>query len=263
MLRFGTFLAPSVYQAYEFIAGYVGKHLGEPTALSVGRSLDQFDGGELDVAFICGLPYVYLTRRPEPPVELLAAPVLTGDRYAAAPVYFSDVIVHRDSGLDSFDDLRGKRWAYNEPMSHSGYNVVRNKLIEMRETNGFFADVVEAGWHQAAVRMVADRSIDASAIDSQVLQIEIRNNPRLASELRVIDELGPSTIQPVVASASLPDAARKDIAAVLFQMSDDPEAEAFLRRAFFRKFVPVEDSDYDDIRRMLGAAEDARFMEIK
>jgi phosphonate transport system substrate-binding protein len=263
MLKFGTFLAPSVYQVYEFIASYIGRELGEQTTLSVGRSLDQFDNGDIDVGFVCGLPYVYLTRREEPSVELIAAPVLAGERYASAPVYFSDVIVHRESGLQSFADLRKKRWAYNEPMSHSGYNVVRNKLIEMGETSGYFGDVVAAGWHQTAVRMVADRSIDASAIDSQVLEIELRNNPRLNSELKVIDALGPSTIQPVVAAARMSDELRSDIAEIMFRMGEDPDAAKVLRRAFFSRFVPIEDADYDVIRRMLRAAEDAEFMEIK
>jgi phosphonate transport system substrate-binding protein len=263
VLRFGTFLAPSVYPVYEFIAEYVGRSLGRPAELRVGRSLDQFESGEIDVGFICGLPYVYLTRKEEPPVELVAAPVLSGDRYEGAPVYFSDVIVHRDSGLESFGDLRSRSWAYNEPMSHSGYNVVRNKLIELGETSGYFGDVVAAGWHQTAVRMVAEGAVDASAIDSQVLEIELRNNPRLKSELRVIDVLGPSTIQPVVASSRLTEAERSDIAAILMGMAEDSAAAAVIDRAFFSKFVAIDDASYDDIRRMLAAAEDAEFMEIK
>jgi phosphonate transport system substrate-binding protein len=59
-----------------------------------------------------GLPaansYVQLARRNRPPIELPGAPVLQGERYGGRPIYFSDVLVHRDSPFCSFADLRGR-----------------------------------------------------------------------------------------------------------------------------------------------------------
>ena len=81
-LRFATFLAPSLWPVYQSIADYVGQQLGCPTTLVVGESFTAFAEGQADVGFICGLPYVQLTRLPPGPVELLAAPVLQGARYA-------------------------------------------------------------------------------------------------------------------------------------------------------------------------------------
>ena len=177
--------------------------LGSGAELVVGASFDQFDNGDIDAGFICGLPYVQLARQVPAPVELLAAPVLSGSRYAGRPIYFSDVIVRRDSPMRTFADLRGRSWAYNDPDSHSGYNLTRHHLLTMGETRGFFGRVVEAGFHQRAMRMVAGGEVDAAAIDSQVLAIELRDHPELADELRVIEVLGPSTIQPVVAARHL------------------------------------------------------------
>jgi phosphonate transport system substrate-binding protein len=65
--------------------------------------------------------------------------------------------------------------------------------------------VVEAGFHQRAIRLVAAAKVDAAAIDSQVLAIERRDHPQLADRLRIIDTFGPSTIQPVVAASRLPE----------------------------------------------------------
>jgi ABC-type phosphate/phosphonate transport system substrate-binding protein len=58
-------------------------------------------------------------------VELLAAPVMAGTRYAGRPVYFSDIVVHRDSAARSFADLRGARWAYNEHRESAGRVLLR------------------------------------------------------------------------------------------------------------------------------------------
>ena len=124
------------------------------------------------------------------------------------------MIVHRDSDIRSFADLRGRSWAYNEPLSHSGYGITRYQLVTMSETEGFFGEVIEAGFHETAIRMVRDRVVDAAAIDSQVLAIEMRDHPDLAESLLVIAALGPSTIQPVAVSKRFPpdfQAAVRDI----------------------------------------------------
>jgi len=262
-LRFATFLAPNMLPVYQFVAGYVGEKLGCRTELAVGTSFDQFESGQADVGFICGLPYVQLTRHDPPPVELLAAPVLQGERYRGQPVYFSDVIVRRDSPFQKFADLRGHSWSYNDPDSHSGYNVTRYHLVRMGETQGFFGQVVQAGWHQKSIQLVIEGTVDASAIDSQVLAIELREHPEWASELRVIDSLGPSSIQPVVAARQLPPPIRTEVRRALLAIGDDPHAAVALARGFVQGFAPVTDSTYDDIRKMLAEAEAAEFMVLR
>jgi hypothetical protein len=57
---------------------------------------------------------------------------------------------------------------------------VRERLVERPrpspETSGFFGEVVEAGFHETSIRMVAAGDVDASAIDSQVLAIAMRDD---------------------------------------------------------------------------------------
>jgi ABC-type phosphate/phosphonate transport system substrate-binding protein len=191
-------------------------------------------------------------------MEVLAAPVLCGARYAGRPIYFSDVVVRSDSPYQHFADLRGALWAYNEPFSHSGYLVVWHHLLSLGEGANFFGRMVEAGFHSEALRMVADGTVDAAAIDSQVLAIELRDNPDLAKCLRKIGNIGPSTIQPVVASTSrLSVPERRTIQAALLAVGDDPGARPVLDAALVERFVAVDGDSYDDIRRMLGRVREA------
>jgi phosphonate transport system substrate-binding protein len=251
-----------MFAVYGFITRYIGDKLGCLTELVVGSSYDRLTE-DAEVAFVCGLPYVELLRRQGPCLEPLAAPLLQGQRYGGKPVYYSDVIVHQDSPFQSFADLRGRSWAYNETCSHSGYGVTRYRLVQMGETNGYFGKVVEAGWHERSIRMVAAGAVDASAIDSHVFALALRDHPEIASCLRVIDTFGPSTIQPVVAVRRLPARLRADLRAVLPEMADDPVARDRLRRGLVERFVPISDASYDDIRAMLAAAEAAAFLTIK
>jgi hypothetical protein len=45
---------------------------------------------------------------------------------------------------------------------------------------GFLGRVVETGYHQRAIRLVQAGVMDAAAIDSQVLAVELRDHPDLA-----------------------------------------------------------------------------------
>jgi phosphonate transport system substrate-binding protein len=255
-LRFATFLAPNMLPVYRFLADRIADRLGRPVELVVGRSFDQFERGKADLGVICGLPYVWLAARRPPPVEPLAAPVLAGDRYAGRPVYYSDVIVRRDSPISCLEELRGYSWAYNEPASHSGHTVTLYSLVRMGAEPGFFARVVEAGFHQRAIRLVAGGAVDAAAIDSQVLAIELRDHPQLAG-LRVVGSFGPSTIQPVVAASRLPERLKDQVREFLVRLGDDPTARPVLDHGLIRRFSPVDDAAYDDIRAMLATVEAA------
>jgi phosphonate transport system substrate-binding protein len=256
-LRFATFLAPNMLPVYRFLADQIAHRLGRPVQLVVGRSFDQFEQGEADFAVICGLPYVWLADRRPPPVEPLAAPVLAGARYGGRPVYFSDVIVHHDSPISCLEELRGCSWAYNEPASHSGHTVTLYSLVQRGIRPGFLGRVVEAGFHQRAIRLVATGAVDAAAIDSQVLAIERRDHPQLAGRLRIIDTFGPSTIQPVVAASRLPEPLKNGVRKLLVGLGDDASARSVLDHGFIQGFTAIDDAAYNDIRAMLAVIQAA------
>jgi len=111
--------------------------------------------------------------------------------------------------------------------------------------------------------MVVDREVDASAIDSQALAVALRDDPSLARSLRIIDALGPSTIQPVAVSKRVPLDLRRRILSVLVSLPEDCDARERLSLGLVKRFVPVGPSDYDDIRMMLETREAAGFMQLR
>jgi phosphonate transport system substrate-binding protein len=250
-LRVASHLAPGVEPLYAFLAGYLADRIGRRAEFVVAGSYARCAQDLDDVCFVCSIPYLLFAAAGRIDMEVVAAPVLEGDRYAGRPIYFSDVIVSSASPHRSFGDLRGATWAYNEPFSHSGYVTVLHHLATLGEEGSYFGRTVEAGHHQEAIRMVADGRIDAAAIDSQVLDIELRDHPHLAGAVHRIGVIGPSTIQPVVVSRSrLTAAERRAITDALLGVADDPEAREPLRRALVQRFAAVDDGSYDDIRRM-------------
>jgi phosphonate transport system substrate-binding protein len=213
------------------------------------------DEGQIQVGWICGLPYVWKADQDPAPVQLLAAPVMQHPRYQERPIYFSDVVAHRDSQWHTFEDLRGASWAYNEPHSQSGYNVTRYHLATLGESSGYFGQVVKAGSHLRALEMVLARQVDAAAIDSTVLELELQQRPDLKEPIRVIEALGPSPIPPWVVANDLAPDIREALRRIFLQMHEDPEAQPMLAEGQIDRFVRVEDRDYDAIREMARKAE--------
>jgi phosphonate transport system substrate-binding protein len=258
-LRFTSCQAPVAEVFCSEVAAYVGHELGRSTELVSGipwpERLRLFDSGRIHVCWMCGLPYTWRADRARKKVELLAAPVMASTRYRGRPVYFSDVVVRSDSQSRSFDDLRGAIWAYNEDTSHSGYGAVRFHMTRLGHRRGFFGRIIEAGYHEASVRMLLDGTVDASAIDSTVLDLLQERDPSLRSRLRLIDVIGPSPIPPWVVSLTVPPAMRAALRKTLLGMHTDPEGRAILERGRTARFVAVTDRHYDPIRSMARAPE--------
>ncbi len=249
MLRFATFLSPTLYNTYASITRYVEERLNVPSTLHVGQSLDEFATGQADVGFLCGLLYTKMPVQTRP-VELLAAPIVIGKRYAGKPLYYSDVIVRRDSAYTSFDALQGTRWAFNEEASHSGYNVVSYSLLQRGRTFDFFGSTHKTGSHAVSIQAVLNGQADGAAIDSHVLDVEFQQRPELARQLRVIEMLGPSTIPPIVASTRIDVQTRNRIQEILCTMHEDVEGVKGLHTGLIEQFVVVGDEQYDDVRCM-------------
>jgi phosphonate transport system substrate-binding protein len=260
-LVFATYLAPCLQPLYEFVATRVGEKLHRPTRLIVGESFDQVRHAEVDFAFLCGLPYVRLKGEDPAAVEALAAPIVQGERYEERPIYFSDVIVPASSTASAFGDLRGRSWAYNEPDSHSGYLVTLSTLAEMTETPEFFGRWEMTGFHQESIRRVASAQVEGSAVDSHVLGVEVRDHPELAEQVRVIGTLGPSTIQPLVATAAVSPRLRQEVIEIVAGLGSTESERRSLSAAMVDRFVTIDDSAYADIRSNLRAVEAAGFLE--
>jgi phosphonate transport system substrate-binding protein len=251
-LRFVTYLSPGIPKAFfEAVVEYARRALGRRASLSVETQVsgpmrggeDPFSKGEADIGFVCAPSFFWLREMENPPVELLpTAPVFGDVRSPGQPVYFSEVVVRRESPARSFLDLRGSSWAYNDPCSLSGYYNLLKKLAEMSEYGGFFGRVCCSGSHLESMRMICRGEAEAAAIDSNVLRIKLKSSPELGERLRVIESWGPFPIQPVVVRSDLPPELKVRLHAALLAIGLDGEVPPALAAFGLERFAP---STYD------------------
>ncbi len=107
--------------------------------------------------------------------------------------------------------------------------------------------------------MVLAHQVDASAIDSTVLELELEKRPELGEQLRIVETLGPSPIPPWVEAKGAPPDLRDAIRQAFWEMHQDAEGQALLAAGQMARMARVEDRDYDLIREMARLAGPVRW----
>ena len=208
----------------------------------------RLDQGQVDLAWICGAPYVRRMAEPRSNLELLAAPVWQGERYGAKPVYFADVLVHSASPFQNFADLAGATWVYNEPGSLSGYAAMLAHVAKMGRSTTFFGQVTASGAHLQSLGLLLARAADVTCIDSVVLEEHLRRQPELPSAVRVVERIGPLPSMPWVVADHVSETLRQQVRRLLFDYTQNSAPVPLLG------FAAVSDRAYDPIRQILRLA---------
>lgn len=255
----GGMITPKEGFAYyrEFL-DYIGKRLNRHVELVERESYSEVNDllrtGVVDVAFVCGGPYV--EGHKDFGMELLAAPVAYG-----AASYYSYIIVPTDSSIYRFEELRGKKFAFTDPMSNSGKLAPTYMLARMNETpDTFFKSYIFTQTHDKAIKAVSMGVVDGAAVDSLVWEYANRNNPELTSKTRVIMKSPPYGIPPVVVRPGLDRGLKKELKEIFLNVHNDRKGRELLNKMMIDKFITVSDEAYDSIREMkryLAAREQA------
>ncbi len=200
--------------------------------------------GEVDAAFVCGGPYV--DGHKDFGMELLAAPQAYGDT-----VYYSYIIAAKDGPIHAFENLRGKTFAFTDPMSNSGKLVPTYLLARMNETpETFFKKYIYTQSHDKAIQAVAQGIVDGAAVDSLIWEYANRTNPRFTSKTKIIKKSPPYGIPPFVVRPGLDAATKKRLKTVFLNAHKDEHGREILKGMMIDKFVVIDDSAYNSIREM-------------
>lgn len=233
---------------YRRLLDYIGEKIDRHVQLVDRESYAEVNEllreGKVDAAFVCGGPYV--DGHDEFGLELLAAPVVYGEAR-----YYSYIIVSRNSDIGSFEELRGKRFAFTDPMSNSGKLVPTYMLAMMNETpETFFNTYIFTQSHDKAIKAVAQGIVDGAAVDSLIWEYSNRTDPVFTSKTRIIKKSLPYGIPPVVVHPGLDKKLKEALSDVFLNAHNDEKGKKILEKMMIDRFVPINDSAYDSIREM-------------
>lgn len=231
---------------YSHLLDYISKKTGFHTDLvqtgSYAGINDMLAREEVDVAFICSGGYIDATHHID--VEPLVAPVVDGQ-----PLYYSYVLVRADSGINSFEDLRGRRFAFSDPLSLTGAMYPTWRAVSLGGSlSGFFSSYIFTYNHDNSIKALQQNIVDGAAVDSIVFNYMKKNNPASIDGLKIIETSPPYGGPPVVTRRDLPVDQRNQLLKAFIDMDKDPEGREILSQLGIERFTVVDGSLYNSVR---------------
>ncbi|MBI9019723.1 MAG: phosphate/phosphite/phosphonate ABC transporter substrate-binding protein [Verrucomicrobia bacterium] len=245
----GAMISPEITREYyQELMELVAKRVGRRVVFSQRRTYAEINElvrtHEVDLAFVCAGPY---TQGHEAfGMELLVVPVVNGQK-----IYYSYILAHRDSTIQSFADLRGKRFAFTDPDSNSGCLVPTCRLALLGETpESYFAETFFTGSHDSSIKAVADGLVDAAAVHSLIWEFVNTVEPSDTARTRIVGKSSAFGIPPVVVHPDLDGDLKHRLKILLLSLHKDPQAIPLLQSLQIDRFEEGEDSMYDSVREM-------------
>lgn len=245
----GGMITPKEGFAYyrEFL-DYIGRKLGEPVHYVDAENYNDLNKklkqGELDAGFVCSGPYV--DGKKDFGLELLAAPRAYGKTF-----YHAYIIVPAGSTAKTLNDLKGKRFAFTDPLSNTG-KLVPEYIVSKTggSSDTFFSKTQYSGSHDKSIIAVAEGLVDGASVDSLIWDYIAKTKPELAARTRIILKSDPYAIPPFVVRPGLKPEQKERLKTVLLTAHNDAEGKAILDKMMIERFETIDDKAYDSIRDM-------------
>lgn len=201
-----------------------------------------------EMAFIHAVGYVYAAR--EAGCQIVAKATRRG-----AATYSARIFVRKGSGIRSLGELRGKRMAFVDPTSTSGYIypmvlLIKAGLVQNRDPKTFFRDAVFAGSHDAALLALLNGTVDAASVFDDAPQ-RFLPEPSRAADLVMVAESPQIPNDGVCVRQGLEPRLVERLTQALLSLNH-PERRPILRRLYnIDGLVLARDQDYDPVREAI------------
>lgn len=222
----------------------LSKALGMPVkpfvAADYNGVIEALRSKRLDVAYLG--PFSYVLGATVADIEAFA---VAETKKAGRTYYHSLIVAHKDSGIKSVSDLKGKNFAFVDPSSTSGHLFPKAGLIKA----GFnpdkdFGRVIYSGSHDANAVAIQNKRVDAVAIADRILDAAINKGLAKREDLVIVWKSDPIPESPTVWRKDLDPALKKRIQAAFLEVKDIPWSD----QGVLNGFHPTNDAAYDVIR---------------
>lgn len=167
-------------------------------------------------------------------------------------------IITANPRIQNLKDLNGKKFAFVDPASTSGY-LLAAKLF--KEEGIKPSEFIFAGKHDSVVTMVYQGRVDAGAtyhtpaedgVPQDARRLVKDQFPDVYEKVRILKLTGPIPSDPVVFRKDLPPEITAKLIAALKSFGSTPEGAKALKNLYhLTGFKDCSDKDYDSVRKML------------
>jgi phosphonate transport system substrate-binding protein len=229
----------------EFFAE-MARRLGRPLELLQRRTYretnDLIARGEVDLAWICTGAWPQL--REEGAARLFAVPIVGGNTF-----YQSLLIVGPSSTATRFEDLRGKRFAFTDQLSLTGFLYPRSLVSPAgRDPSAYFSSTFFTHGHDLSIESVRRGIADGASVDSLIYDHLVRRFPSEVEGVRVIDRSPPFPIPPLVVPVRMPEVDARRLKDELIALSRAARGRSLLDELLIDGFAAPELNAYANVK---------------
>ncbi|MEQ8186716.1 MAG: phosphate/phosphite/phosphonate ABC transporter substrate-binding protein [Candidatus Eremiobacterota bacterium] len=244
-------------EGWQCLADYLSAYMGIPVKFEMKKTykplIDGLKSGEIDFANTG--PLIYVKAHDVAGATPLVKPIPVSGK---SPFYQSYVIVRKDSGIKTISQLKGKKFAFTDKESASGFLIPVLILSEAGIKDfKFFSDVLYTGDHDSSISAVYNGYADGAGVSNYLFAKG--TNERLG-DLEVIKKSDPIPTAPIVVRANMPpDVVKKIKDAFLSIDPDKKENRYFLDIIQVKSYIEATDKEYEPIRKAAKAIEKMGF----
>lgn len=233
---------------YRKIADYVSRKTGRQAILVQRKTYAEVNmllaNGDVDIAFLS--TGAYSSYRGMNEIELFVMAQHKGNS-----LYTAELIVHKDSPIQNFDDLEGKIFAFTDPLSYSGHMVIEERLKQNNTIpEKFFNRYFYTYSHDKALWAVANKVADAASLDSQIYEYAKEKTPELTDKVRIISSLKAAPTGPIVINKNLKAEQKEQLRTIFLSMQEDPEVFEAMQGLVIDRFVIPTPELYEPLRKL-------------
>lgn len=236
------------FNYYHDLIDFISKKVGHPIYFKQKKTYEEvnelLETGEVDFAFICSGAYIEEAKNKH--VRLMVAPVINGQTY-----YQAYIIAQKNSAINSFNELEGHSFAYTDPLSNTGYLYPRKHLYNLgTNENIFFTKTIFTNGHDISIQMVNRGIIDASSVHGLIFEYIASVYPERVENIKIIEKSKLFGMPPVVTPIGLSNKHFKDYQDIFLNIHEDSVGMEILNKLKIEKFVLINDTIYDNVRRL-------------
>ena len=240
-------------EGWTLLAEYLTEETGIPVEVNIKKTyseiIESLANDEVDFCY-CG-PLVYVEAHKKAGAIPLVKPTANGK-----PFYNSVIFVRKDSGISSLAGLEGKKFAFTDRDSTSGYLFPRAMLAEEGITSlDFFSEVIFTGGHDSSLEGVYQNYIDGAGIFDYAFIREPEADPKV-KELKILKTSDPIPMGPITLSKDISPEVSEKLLKVFLKIGDTEETKKLAEKIKVDGYVEAKDSDYDSVRKALDIIKD-------
>jgi len=194
----------------------------------------------LDVAYLG--PFSYVLGATVADIEAFA---VAETKKAGRTFYYSQIVTHKDTGIRTVADLKGKTFAFVDPSSTSGHLFPKAGLMKLGfNTDKDFGRVIFSGSHDSSAIAVQNKKVDAAAIADRILDAAVSKGLVKREDLVEVWKSDPIPESPTVWRKDLPADLKTRVQAAFLQVKNIPWSD----QGELNGFHPTNDAAYNIIR---------------